>query len=47
MRRRDVIYFWVLGALFLGWSLSYSQQKQKGVTVFYTHSIDGCLEPCG
>lgn len=50
MRSRHVMRFfglWVVGVLLLCFSLSYSQQKQKRLTIFYTHAIDGCLEPCG
>jgi hypothetical protein len=47
LRKTDFLCFLVLGTLFLGWGLSYSEENDKHVTVFYTHAIDGCLEPCG
>jgi hypothetical protein len=47
LSKRDFLCFLVFGALFLGWGLSYSGENKKEVTVFYTHAIDGCLEPCG
>ncbi|MGD2126343.1 MAG: hypothetical protein PVG99_09700 [Desulfobacteraceae bacterium] len=36
-----------LSALLFLSNMSYSRQKDKRVTILYTHGIDGCLEPCG
>jgi hypothetical protein len=47
LSKQNFLYFLVVGALFVGWGLSYGKENKKEVTVFYTHAIDGFLEPCG
>ena len=49
LSKQDFLFllFLVIGALFLVWGQSYSEENRKEVTIFYTHAIDGCLEPCG
>jgi len=47
LSKQRFVYFLVVLALFVGWGLSSGEENKKEVTVFYTHAIDGFLEPCG